>query len=92
MPHTTNAEKFGTHMASQVGNAANVAGEKLDAAIGYTRERGQALRDSVNHLVDDGWTELKGRAAKVPVAPLLIGIGAGFCLGWFVRRHTSENQ
>jgi hypothetical protein len=92
MAHATNAEQFGTRMASQIGNAANVAGEKIDAAIGYTREKGQALRDSVHHLVDDGWTELKGKAANVQVTPLLIGIGAGFCLGWFVRHYTSANH
>jgi len=90
MPEAISAEKFGTRMGSQIGNAANVAGEKLDAAIGYTREKSQALRDSVHHLVDDGWTELKGTAARVPFAPLLIGLGAGFCLGWFVRRHSSS--
>ena len=37
MPHeATSSDKFGTRMASQIGSAANVAGEKLDAAIGYT--------------------------------------------------------
>ncbi|MGH9428218.1 MAG: hypothetical protein ACRD2L_18190 [Terriglobia bacterium] len=91
MPETT-SEKFGTRMASQIGNAANVAGEKLDAAIGYTREKTQALKDSAHHFVDGGWTELRGRAEKVPITPLLIGLGAGFCLGWFVRRHTSADQ
>ena len=93
MPHeATSSEKFGTRMASQIGNAANVAGEKLDAAIDYTWEKGQALKDSVHHLVDEGWTELRGKAARVPIVPLLVGLGAGFCLGWFVRRHTSANQ
>ena len=92
MSQTTNAEKLGTRMASQIGNAANVAGEKLDAALGYTRENSQALRDSVHHLVDDGWTELKGKAARVSVTPLLIGLGAGFCLGWFVRHHSSSHN
>ena len=93
MPHDdTSSEKFGTRMASQIGSAANIAGEKLDAAIGYTRDKTQALKESVHNMVDDGWTELRGRAAKVPVTPLLVGIGAGFCIGWFVRRHTSSNQ
>jgi hypothetical protein len=93
MPHkATSSEKFGTRMASQIGNAANVAAEKLETAIGYTRKTGQALKDSVHHLVDEGWTELRGKAARVPIAPLLVGLGAGFCLGWFVRRHTSANQ
>ncbi|HET6961802.1 MAG TPA: hypothetical protein VFJ27_04880 [Terriglobia bacterium] len=92
MSQATNPEKFGTRMASQIGNVANVAGEKLDAALGYTREKGHALKDSVHQLVDEGWTELKGKAARVPVAPLLIGLGAGFCLGWFVRRHSSSQN
>jgi hypothetical protein len=93
MPHeATSLDKFGTRMASQIGNAAAAAGEKLDAAIGYTKERTSALKDSVGHLVDDGWSGLREKATKVPVAPLLIGLGAGFCLGWFVRRHTSANQ
>ena len=92
MSQATNAEKFGTRMASQIGNAANVAGEKLDAALGYTRDKSHALKDSVHHLVEDGWTELKGKAASVPVTPLLIGLGAGFCLGWFVRRHSSSHN
>jgi hypothetical protein len=93
MPHkATSSEKFGTRMASQIGNATNVAGEKLDTAIGYTREKGQALKDSVHHFVDEGWTELRGKATRVPIASLLVGLGAGFCLGWFVRRHTSANQ
>ena len=92
MSQATSPEKIGTRMASQLGNAANVAGEKLDAAIGYTREKSQALKDSVHHLVDDGWTELRGRATRVPITTLLVGLGAGFCLGWFVRHHTSANQ
>jgi len=82
-------EKFGTRMASQIGNAAAAAGEKFDAAIGYTKERTHALKDSVHHLVDDSLTGLKEKTASVPVAPLLIGLGAGFCLGWFASRHTS---
>jgi len=93
MPHAaTNLEKFGTRMASQIGNAASAAGEKLDAAIDYTKERTHALQDSVHHLVDDGWTGLREKAARVPIAPLLIGLGAGFCLGWFARRHPSDNH
>ena len=93
MPHAaTSLEKFGTRMASQIGNAASAAGEKLDAAIGYTKEKTSALKDSVDHLVDDGWSGLREKASKVPVASLLIGVGAGFCLGWFVRRHTSAKQ
>ena len=93
MPHeATSTEKFGTRMASQLGNAANLAGEKLDAAIGYTREKSQALKESAHHLVDDGWSQLREKAGRVPIAPLLVGLGAGFCLGWFIRHHTSANQ
>jgi hypothetical protein len=91
MPQEATSPQFGTRMASQIGNAANVAGEKLDAAIGYTKEKSQAFKDSVHHLVDDGWSELRGKAGRVPITPLLVGLGAGFCLGWFVRRQTSGN-
>jgi hypothetical protein len=93
MPHeATSPEKFGTRMASQIGNAASVAGEKLDAAIGYTKEKTQAFKESAHHLVDDGWSELREKAGKVPITPLLVGLGAGFCLGWFIRHHTSADQ
>lgn len=88
----TSPAKFGTRMASQIGNAAAVAGEKLDAAIGYTRERTQAVKDSVQHLAHESWSGFREKAGRVPVAPLLIGLGAGFCLGWFLRRHMSANQ
>jgi hypothetical protein len=93
MPHeATSPEKFGTRIASQIGNAASVAGEKLDAAIGYTKEKTQAFKESAHHLVDDGWSELREKAGRVPITPLLVGLGAGFCLGWFIRHHTSANQ
>jgi hypothetical protein len=93
MPHAaTSLEKFGTRMASQIGNAASAAGEKLDAAFGYTKEKTSALKDSVHHLVDDGWSGLREKAGSVHVASLLIGVGAGFCLGWFARHHRSDNH
>ncbi|MCI0622584.1 MAG: hypothetical protein L0387_13140 [Acidobacteria bacterium] len=92
MSREGNAERIGTRMAAQIGNAAAMAGEKLDAAIGYTKERTHALKDSVHHVVDDGWTGLRENAVKLPYAPLLIGLGAGFCMGWFARRHTSASQ
>jgi len=88
----TSPEKLGTRMASQLGNAATFAGEKLDAAIDYTKEKTQALKESAHHLVDDGWSDLREKAGKVPITPLLVGLGAGFCLGWFIRHHTSANQ
>jgi hypothetical protein len=84
--------RIGTRMASQIGNAAAVAGEKLDAAIGYTRERTQALRDSVQHLAGESWNDFREKAGRVPVAPLLIGLGAGFCLGWYIGRQTTSNR
>lgn len=93
MPHEgTSAERIGNRVAAQIGNAAAMAGEKLDAAIGYTKERTHALKDSVHHLVNDSWTGLREKADRVPYVPLLIGLGAGFCLGWFARRHTSASQ
>lgn len=93
MPNeATSLDRFGTRMASQIGNAAAAAGEKLDAAIGYTKERTSALKDSVGHLVDNSWSALREKASRIPVSPLLIGLGAGFCLGWFVRRYTSAKQ
>jgi hypothetical protein len=84
--------RIGTRMASQIGNAAAVAGEKLDAAIGYTRERTQALRDSAQHLAVESWDHFRDKAGRIPVAPLLIGLSAGFCLGWYIRSQTTSNR
>ena len=88
----TETQKLGTRMASHLSSAAAAAGEGFDRAIGYTQERTNAIKDSVQHAVEDGWTGLRERAAGVPVTPLLMGIGAGFCIGWFVRSQISNRQ
>ena len=88
----TRTTKIGSRLGTQIGNAATAAGEKVDAAIGYAKERTQAFTDSAHRLVDDGWSGLKGVAAKVPYTHFIIGLGAGFCLGWFARRHSSRTD
>jgi F0F1-type ATP synthase assembly protein I len=50
-----------------------------------------ALKGSVGHLVDNSWSGLREKPVGF-LSFLLIGLGAGFCLGWFVRRYTSANQ
>jgi hypothetical protein len=93
MPHeATSPEKFGTRIASQIGSVAAAAGERLDAAIDYTKERTDTLKTTVHQLVDDRWSELRDQAVRVPITPLLIGIGAGFCLGWFARSNKTADQ
>jgi hypothetical protein len=92
MPHeATGTTNIGSRLATQIGNAAATAGEKVDAAIGYAKQRTQAFTDSAHQLVDGSWSGLKGVAAKVPYTHFIIGLGAGFCLGWFARRHSSRS-
>ena len=89
---TTGSEKFGVRVASRIANATIAAGEKLDASIGCTKEKAQSFKDSAYRLVDGGWSELRDRAGQIPKVSLFLGLGAGFCLGWFIHHFTSARR
>jgi ElaB/YqjD/DUF883 family membrane-anchored ribosome-binding protein len=87
---TAEEEKLGKRMAETIAGAAEVAGQKLDAAIDYAENTKQRAKEKLEKVCKSGWQETKAKVMECtrnePFNALLIAIGTGFLLGLLTRR------
>lgn len=83
-------ERFGKRAAEKIGSAAEVAGQKLDAAVDYVESTKQSAKETLDQVRQDGWTGMKEKAMEYartePLNALLIAAGSGLLLGWLTKR------
>ena len=85
------AERLGRRVADKIGGAADVAGQKLDAAVDYVDNTTRAVKDTMNQIRDEGWEGVKRRTLEYtrnePFYALLIAVSTGMMLGWLTKRR-----
>jgi len=84
------SERLGKRAAKQIGIAADVAGQKLDAAVDYVESTRQRAKQTLDNVRQDGWKGMKEKVMEYtrtnPFAALLIAASAGLILGWLTRK------
>jgi ElaB/YqjD/DUF883 family membrane-anchored ribosome-binding protein len=84
------AERIGHRTAEAIGSVANVAGNKLDAAIDFVSDKTQRAEESIRKVNREGWDGIKHRtsdyARKQPLTSLLLAIGTGLLVGLVIGR------
>jgi len=84
-------ERLGRRVADKIGGAADVAGQKLDAAVDYVDNTTRAVKDTMNQIRDEGWEGMKRRTLDYtrnePLYALLIAVSTGMVLGWLTKRR-----
>ena len=84
------SERLGKRAAKQIGIAADVAGQKLDAAVDYVESTRQRAKQTLDNVRQDGWKGMKEKVVEYtrtnPFAALLIAAGAGLILGWLTKK------
>lgn len=83
-------ERFGKRAAEKIGSAAEVAGQKLDAAVDYIESTKQSAKQTLDQVRQDGWRGTKARVMEYtrnePFNALLIAGGAGLLFGLLTKR------
>src|SRR4249920_3347826 len=83
-------ERFGKRAAEKIGNAVEVAGQKLDAAVDYVESTKQSAKQTLDQVRQEGWQGTKARmlqyTRKDPFNALLMAVGAGLVLGLLTKR------
>ena len=86
------AHKFGERTAETINAAANKAGAKVDAAMGYVTEKAQQLTETLQRAREEGWDGVRRRASdcarNAPLATPLAMLGVGILVGWLLRRES----
>jgi hypothetical protein len=79
-------ERLGKRAAEKIAGAAEVAGQKLDAAIDYVESTKQSAKQTLDQVCQDGWPGTKAKVMeytrKEPLNALLIAVGAGLLLAY----------
>ncbi len=83
-------ERFGKRAAENMGNAVDVARQKLDAAVDYVESTKQGVQHTMDRVRQDGWKGMRERVREYirtePVNALLIAVGTGLVLGWLTKK------
>jgi ElaB/YqjD/DUF883 family membrane-anchored ribosome-binding protein len=83
-------ERFGKRAAEKIGDAAEVAGQKLDAAVDYVESTKQNAKQTLDQMRQDGWNGIKEKMLEYtrtePFNALLIAAATGLLLGWLTKR------
>ena len=86
-------ERIGHQTAEAIGSVANVAGDKVDAAIDYVCDKTQRAEESLRKVSEEGWDGVKRRTAdfakKQPLTSLLLAIGSGLLVGLLLGKGRS---
>ena len=84
------SERLGKRAAKQIGIAADVAGQKLDAAVDYVENTRQRAKQTLDNVRQYGWKGMKEKVMEYtrtdPFAALLIAASAGLILGWLTKK------
>ena len=83
-------ERFGKRAAEKIGDAAQVAGQKLDSAVDYVESTTHNAKQSIDQIRRDGWNGIKEKALEYtrtePFNALMIAAATGLLLGWLTKR------
>jgi ElaB/YqjD/DUF883 family membrane-anchored ribosome-binding protein len=83
-------ERFGKRAAEKIAGAAEVTGQKLDAAVDYVESARQNAKQTLDQVRQEGWKGMKGKifeyTRKEPFNALVIAAGAGVFFGWLTTR------
>jgi ElaB/YqjD/DUF883 family membrane-anchored ribosome-binding protein len=93
MENVNEGEKIGKRTAGKIAGAAEVAGQKLDAAVDYVESTKQSAKQTLDQVRQEGWKGMKGKIVEYtrnePFNALLIAVGAGLFFGWLTKRTRS---
>jgi ElaB/YqjD/DUF883 family membrane-anchored ribosome-binding protein len=83
-------EKLGKRTAEKIAGVAEVAGQKLDAAIDYVESTKRSAKQTLDQVCQDGWQGTKAKmieyTRKEPFNALLIAVGTGLLLGFLTKK------
>ena len=83
-------ERFGKRTAEKIAGAAEVTGQKLDAAVDYVESARQNAKQALDQVRQEGWKGMKGKISeytrKEPFNALVIAAAAGVFFGWLTTR------
>ena len=88
--NASEGERIGKRAAEKIAGAAEVAGQKLDAAVDYVESTKQSAKQTLDQVRQEGWKGMKGKILEYtrnePFNALLIAAGAGLFFGWLTKR------
>jgi len=87
-------ERLGHRAAQKIGEAAEAAGRKVDAAFETMGTATQSAKESLEGLRKQGFDGIRRTAMaytrREPLTALLVALGVGVCVGcWITKRQIS---
>ena len=83
-------EGIGKRAAVKIADAAEAAGQKLDAVVDYMESTKQSAKQTLDQVRQEGWKGMRGKILEYtrnePFNALLIALGTGLLLGFFTKR------
>ncbi len=83
-------EGIGKRAAEKIAEAAEAAGQKLDAVVDYVESTKQSAKQTLGQVRQEGWKGMIGKMTEYtrnePFNALLIALGTGLLLGFFTKR------
>lgn len=90
MDHFNAGEGIGKLAAEKIAEAAEAAGQKLDAVVDYVESTKQSAKQTLDQVRQEGWKGMIGKMTEYtrnePFNALLIALGTGLLLGFFTKR------
>jgi ElaB/YqjD/DUF883 family membrane-anchored ribosome-binding protein len=88
--NASEGEGIGKRTAEKIADAAEAAGQKLDAVVDYVESTKQNAKQTLDQVRQEGWKGMKGRMIECtrnePFTALLIALGTGLLLGYLTKR------
>ena len=83
-------EGIGKRAAGKIADAAEAAGQKLDAIVDYMESTKQSGKQTLDQVRQEGWKGMRGKILEYtrnePFNALLIALGTSLLLGFLTKR------